>query len=130
MVVEVSVRGLEISLLAPVHSAAHEVISRACIGGRIVALITVDSSCVAGFAVSAHYHRLTLDGYRRSEDVEGVRVGCFNISLVAPDHSAAHEDINRSGAGHRVVNLIAVDAGGVAGLTRRSYDYCVAGNSD
>src|SRR5262249_36047141 len=95
----------------------------------VVALVTVHARGGTGLAHRADQDRVALDRDGLAEAVEGFGVGGLEVRVLAPRGPGTLEDISRAGLARAVVALVAVDAGGVAGLELRTDDDRVSGHA-
>src|SRR5262249_21868896 len=99
------------------------------LGGRI-GLIAVDAGGEAGLAACSDGDGVARERDRGAERAAGSRIGGLEIGLLGPRRAAADEHVGCPGPERRAVELIAVDAGGGAGFTRRADDGRVPGDRD
>ena len=109
LVIRTGVRGLEIGLLGPGCSAAHENICSTGVCSAVVGLIAVDTSRVAILAIRPDDHRVARNSQGNTKLVISTGVRSLEIGLLAPGRSAAQEHVSSAGGSSTVVTLIAVD---------------------
>src|ERR1035437_7650013 len=101
-------------MLGPGCSVAHEDVGCSGVQGAVVALVTVHSGGAAVFTPRPDDQRITCHRYPGAERVTGIGVGGFEIGLLGPVGSVAHEDVGCSGVQGAVVALVTVHSGGAA----------------
>jgi ECF sigma factor len=107
------VRGFDIGLLAPGHTAPRKGVCGAGVTSRVVTAIAIDPDRIAVLPRRSDHTRVAQDANRDAECVIGVSIGALDIRLLTPHPVAAHEDISCAGESRQVVGLIAVDSGGI-----------------